>query len=257
MACAVACSPLIEPDVRISRIRLSCELSPGSGRASNAEQRVWRRRPLAGSLHPYSMVHPSSGTPFVVRCTLTVAPLRSTGISRFLATMGASDFRPEPCGGLWFRRRRWVWLAPPHPGGSPRFLDLSFCARRTQPPRIAPRVHTLIASARVSGRPYSGRETANDLRNEAESVSLALQLAHSPSRASQPTVTRGHAGSATRRMSNYVAGTFHPARKARLSLAHRNTRRRLNGKHCRHMPCDDYCTSIAVNVCPSHSLRKR
>jgi hypothetical protein len=154
------------------------------------------------------MAHPSSGTSFVVSCTLTVTPLGSTRVSRFLATMGVSDFRPRPCDGLCVRRHRWVRLAPAHPGGSPRFLDPSFCARCTLPPRIAPRVHSLIASARATDLHFSGWEATNDLRNEAETVSLALRLAHLPSRASQPTVTRGHAESATRRMSNYVTGTL-------------------------------------------------
>ena len=102
------------------------------------------------------MAFPSSGTSFLVSNTFTVPPLRSTGVNRFLATMGVSDFRPETCRRLCIPSGRWSPYGTLSVG-SPRFLDLSFRTCRSLSPRAVPRVHLLIASTRVSDFAISGR----------------------------------------------------------------------------------------------------
>src|SRR5579872_84476 len=52
------------------------------------------------------MAFPSSGTPFLEGRTFAVTPLRSTGISRFFATMSVSDLRAEPVRDLCLRPHR-------------------------------------------------------------------------------------------------------------------------------------------------------
>jgi len=121
--------------------------------------------------------------------------------------MGCSDSRPPAPYGLWIPRQRCRRLvgpdcgaralpllplsphaatgdfsapalatrADPRPGtGSPRFLERSFGARPPQPPRMAPRVHGLLATPQVADFPISGRLVAITSRNEAESGSLSL-----------------------------------------------------------------------------------
>ena len=71
--------------------------------------------------------------------------------------MNASDFRPGPCR-LMHSATRLDLL---HRVGSPRFLGMSFRARRSQSPRFAEPLQTLVASGSISGFTNSGRLAAN------------------------------------------------------------------------------------------------
>lgn len=136
------------------------------------------------------MGSPSSGTPFLVRCTFPVPPLGSTGISRFVATMGESDLRPEPRGGLCLPRRRSAQRSLPKGESACRLRRLSqvprpFC-------RCAPLPITPGRPARARARCFRADVRFRHLRqvdhdqwcNEAESDLLALRLTPLPSQAS-------------------------------------------------------------------------
>lgn len=115
---------------------------------------------------------------------ILLRPLPSTGISRFIATMSRSDFRPSPPAALWLVRRRWACNHPRN-AGSPRFPCRSVPTRRPQSPRKARRVRTPVASPSVAGFSSSGETGRSRLWcNQVESGSLALQLAGSPPKAS-------------------------------------------------------------------------
>ena len=113
----------------------------------------------------------------------TVRPLRSTVVTRFLATMSPSDFRPEPRQGLFI---------PPeccrcrHPAGSPRFLDRPFRTRCPYLPRETEQVLSLIASLSLAGFTISERMAISILRNGATFGSLLLRLMRSPHRTPHP-----------------------------------------------------------------------
>jgi hypothetical protein len=108
--------------------------------------------------------------------------LRSTGVSRFIATMNPSD-------SLESRRavmRSRAALACPRARevdrsrGSLRFLvDLSAPAVPNHPGEFVP-LRLLVASRTMAGFPFSERLATLAWRNEAESGSLALRL--TPSR---------------------------------------------------------------------------
>ncbi len=108
--------------------------------------------------------------------------------------------------------------------GSPRFLGFSFPARCLQSPREACQLHTSVASLAVAGFVQSGGLTASTLCNEAEASSISLRLTGSPHRASPWGLLLSvpgwlHVGHLFDMMI-----TFQITRKARLGLAHRNTR---------------------------------
>ena len=111
-------------------------------------------------------------------------PLRSTVITRFLATTGRPDSRRGRLVRLCLPPRRWdlLWLS--HPAGSPRFLDRSVHARCPLPPRKARRLLAPVTSPPVSGFTFFGRLAAFTFPNEAELGSLALRLACLPHEAS-------------------------------------------------------------------------
>src|SRR6266568_2105002 len=109
----------------------------------------------------------------------SVRPLRSTIITRFFATMGLSDSRPEPPSGYFFPLGVALRSA-----GSPRFLGRSFHARCPLPPRRVRRLHSPVASPPVAGFVIFGSFATLTLRHEAEPGSLALRLACSPREAS-------------------------------------------------------------------------
>jgi hypothetical protein len=81
------------------------------------------------------------GPPSLDENEIKVLPLGSTGISRFLATMGRSDSRPERQSGLWIPHFPWTrtCCCPVRSAWSPRFLDDSSDTCRFQPPRTARR----------------------------------------------------------------------------------------------------------------------
>ena len=98
-------SPLVEPDVRISRIRLSCKHSPsprttavaGTPRSQRAKS---RRAELPPSLRRGTRVQAELLSSY--QSTLASRPLRSTVVTRFVATMSPSDSRTEPAHGYVF-----------------------------------------------------------------------------------------------------------------------------------------------------------
>ncbi len=115
----------------------------------------------------------------------------------------------------------------PH-AGAPRFLGQSFGTRSPQSPRQVQWLLMLVASPPVAGFSISGRLANLHACDEAESGSLALQLAPSPPEASSLGSLRSHqhdAPLATCRTSNYMAGSFHPAGLTSLRLAHQRTQR--------------------------------
>src|SRR6266511_2236989 len=173
------------------------------------------------------MGSPSSGCPFFVRSTFTVTPLGSTGISRFLATMGVSDFRPEPCERLCIHARRSArhtlrWDGPlrrlsqvPRP-----FFPCAPLPLTPGRPTYA-RARCFYAGCRLRHIRQVGRD---HMCNEAETDLLALRLARLLPRLRRYGLSPSAAGTLHVERAIYVAGTFHPARKARLVLAHRMTR---------------------------------
>jgi hypothetical protein len=86
----------------------------------------------------------------------TFRPLRSTVVTRFLATMGLSDSQTEPLPRLCLPSVRW-WHLCRHPAGSPRFLDRSVSTRRPLPPRQAQRLLVPITSSLAAGFISLGR----------------------------------------------------------------------------------------------------
>ena len=151
------CNPdlllLVEPDVRISRIRLSCSLSMQGSRQelraalalqvgetvslqASVEGLPLPKRsapplaPVCFALHPSfhrrrerRSGRPPSGRyapagssvvegwfnrhiPSSMETRLKCGPLAPRTLLRFLATMGRSDFRPQPRGRLWIPYRR-------------------------------------------------------------------------------------------------------------------------------------------------------
>ena len=107
-------SPLVEPDMQISRIRLSCKHSSEqrNDRHSFTITLQSQRRNALGQHRPRirSGIFIQAGFPSSYSSTLAFRPLRSTVVTRFLATMSLSDSRSQPRYGYVF----------PHPvGGSP------------------------------------------------------------------------------------------------------------------------------------------
>jgi hypothetical protein len=122
-------------------------------------------------------------------------PLRSTVVTRFIATTSPADFqhrRLPVARGVGFHPRRWISQVP----------DLTFGVRCPQPPREVRRLPTLVASSSVAGRPDSGGKATSIFRNEAESGSLALRPTPSVTRASTGELPRFAAWLPTCRTSN-------------------------------------------------------
>ena len=111
-------------------------------------------------------------------------PLAPPCFQGFFATMGLSDSH------LRQTRRLFIPGRPPalspNRSGSPRFLDASFRARSSQPPRGALQVLWLVSSRQVTGFIISGSLATPNERNEAESDSLALGLTRSRYRGHSP-----------------------------------------------------------------------
>ena len=227
--------PLIEPDVQISRIRLSCrpfiiglelpvladidsgtwarsllsdvasistdavypaEDPSGSYRHPDSFGRLFRSRPL-GQAAAYSLDC----------CVPTVGPLRSRRVRPFFATMGPSD-----------SRRDAAVL-----GGSLRFRELSFPARHLQPPRRARRLLVNVSSPPATGFSILGSMATLIWCNEAESSSLVLRLTGSPLRASAwgLLLSPPHRLLAVHSSNKFIS--FHMNRQLRFILTHRIT----------------------------------
>ena len=92
----------------------------GSNLASVSVERVSPAYPLqarfpvpvaATPVVPYWDFHPS-GSFLLLQLHVHILPLRSTVVTRFPATMGLSDSRPEPLSGLWIPPTRWRSVPP-------------------------------------------------------------------------------------------------------------------------------------------------
>ena len=163
--------------------------------------------------------------------TLTFRPLRSTVVTRFSATMSLSDSRTEPLPRLCFPSERWRRRRR-HPAGSPRFLGRSVSTRRPLPPRQVQRLLVPIASSLAFRLHHSWADwPLAGLRNEAESGSLALRLADSPSKASPLGLLRAALGRLSLEWAIERMNSFQFIRSARLCLAHPRTQRREPGGH--------------------------
>jgi hypothetical protein len=218
--------PLVGPDVRISRIRLSGKhfvigdrvrnetsvLSMLSDLASILPKAVcWAANPSEPHCGPGGCCPLVRGGPCgqaaagrFDRRTFTVGPLRSRPVKPFLTPTRPSDSR---------------WGAIAH-AGSLRFLNLSFPARCLQPPRRARRLHTGVASSTVADFTISGRMVTPILRNEAESSSLALRLAGSPPRSSAWGLLLSPPGRLHDGHLVFMMISFHFIREVRLGLTH-------------------------------------
>jgi hypothetical protein len=171
-------------------------------------------------------------------------PLAPPCFQGFFATMGLSDSHLRQTLRLFIPGR----LPAPSPGrsGSPRFLDASFRARSSQPPRGALQMLILVSSLQVAGFIISGSLATPKQRNEAESDSLALGLTRSRFRGISPFASsyrseyrpashdrlpsrRGPPLNGERAIT--IADTFQSARCTRLVLALQN--RRISNNECR------------------------
>jgi len=196
-------SPPIKPDVRFSRIRLSCNLSTaapsGLGAATQLLSQTGEfqrhapiqflnrfQREQCLLSHTRMFLHPI-GAPFLLLSVTTVRPLRSTGITPLphyygplrLPSRTTSRFSiPEGVGGGPLLSS-WTAQVSARPDGPPRFLDRPVRTRRPLSPRGLRWVHAPVASPPIAGfrRPVS--LAIPHLCNEAESGSLALRLMHS------------------------------------------------------------------------------
>ena len=131
--------------------------------------------------------------------TNPAGPLRSTGITRRgvpacgSATMSPSDSLQSQKTVIDSHRLlagRYTSSSIQPPSRVSQVPDCSVDARCPQPPRAARRLHTPVASPSIRGFAFSGRLATTELRNEAESGSLALRLTSSPKRGFTEPVTR-------------------------------------------------------------------
>ena len=124
-----------------------------------------------------------------------VGPLRSTVVTRFVATTSPADFRRRRLPVAWgvgFHPRRRISQVP----------DLTFGVRCPQPPREVRRLNVPVATPPVTGHPFLGRKATSSICNEVESGSLALRPTPSASRAPTGELPRSAAESPTCRTGN-------------------------------------------------------
>jgi len=235
--------PLVEPDVRISRIRLSRKRSPVGNAGRGLDPVIPGIKPaprllldllaqLLSQLRKFLRQATGRDRPRFVRSGMfiqaafsssyrnvfPVRPLGSAVVTRFLATMSLSDSRAEPPARLCLSGRRWGhW---PHSVGSPRFLDRSVPARCPLSPRSVRRVLALVTSPPMAGFISSGRLATLIWCNEAELGSLPLRLAGSPSKASPAGFLRLTLGWLHVERAIVMVNTSQLTRSARLGLAH-------------------------------------
>ena len=160
------------------------------------------RRWLRGLASPVfrSGTFVQAGLLTLTNCMISAGSLRSTGISRFIATTNPSDSHPSrravmhSRSALALNRARDVG----RPCGSLRFLiDLSASAVPNDPGESVA-LRLLVASRTMAGFTFSERLATLGLRNEAESGSLALRLTPSLRQASTPGLPQHAAASASR-----------------------------------------------------------
>ena len=199
-AAGAAASPLVKPDVRISRIRLTRRDS-----SMNMHGKYPLGSPTSAVLgRGLKSVVGRSQAEHASSCltTLRQDPFAPPELPRFIATMNPSDSRSQPGRGYSFPRP-----VVPAKAGTPRRVSQvpngSVAIRRPQPPRGAGPLHMLVASWSVLASPLMEGWPLPDLSHEAESGSLALRLTASPSRASSRRVAPRNARSATWPTSNY------------------------------------------------------
>src|SRR6266404_1373573 len=156
-------------------------------------------------------------------------PLRSAVVTRFLATMGRSDSRPQPRARLCLSVRRRAFCSSCC-AGSPRFLGRSVPARCPLSSRQVRRSLLPVASPPVAGFSSSGETGHPQLRiTRPNRVRLSLRLTGSPPEASPTALLRRTLGwLSVERAINRVT-SFQVTRTARLCLAHRITRMNEGG----------------------------
>ena len=125
---------------------------------------------------------------------------------------------------LCLSAERWT-RRPSARAGSPRFLGRSFPTRCPQPPRKAWRLLSPVASPSVAGFISFGRLATFNVRNEAESGSLALRLAGLPPEASPDGLLRRTLGWLSVERATDRVTSFHVTRTTRLCLALQSTPR--------------------------------
>jgi hypothetical protein len=153
-------------------------------------------------------------------------PLRSTGVTPLLRYYAPRRF-PVPPSDSFTRRR----LGSTRGTGPPRFLtDLSTRAALNHPGqtrRVSPITFPPITGFTISGRlavcmvPAIARSLPRtEVRNEAESGSLALRLTSSPSRASSARLPWRPPRRLHVELAIHMVDTSQSARSAKLCLAH-------------------------------------
>ena len=167
------------------------------------------------------MGSPSSGIPFFEESTITVPPLRSTGISRFFATMGVSDFRPEPSADLCIRLRRSLGLSPlgspPALPGSSALLCVRAVPYHPGPPRVC--ICSLLPRGYQTSPIVDGWSRTMSLTRPNRFACATAHTFAFPG-FDMAGVSPHAAGRLHAERAICVAGTFHPARGTRLILAH-------------------------------------
>src|SRR5262249_17344367 len=152
-------------------------------------------------------------------------------LPRFFATISPSDSRPCPAAVIDSHRHSLRslpgLLAHGRVSQVPR---LSFDARCPLSPRVVHPLHTLVASRMVSGFGTFGRLTTTDWCNEAETGSLALRLASSPSRSSTGRLPATPPSRLHGERAIAMVSTLQLTRSARLNLADRKALKTRNLK---------------------------
>lgn len=154
-------------------------------------------------------------------------PLRSTVVTRFIATTSPADFqhrRLPVARGVGFHPRRWISQVP----------DLTFGVRCPQPPREVRRLPTLVASSSVAGRPDSGGKATSIFVTRPNRVHFRCGphlrspgLRRASCLASPP-------GSLHVERAIYMVNTSQLTSQVRLGLTHRRARRRRREQQ----PCE-------------------
>jgi len=203
--------PLVEPDVQISRIRLSrrCRLRHAQllawpfGRVSISCKR--------GSGHRVSAKPSSVVCVSAKRLSLLLTPhffCKAPSLRGHYPASSLLRASPPPSGPFAVIDSRFP-LALHLPGGLPRFLNRSVLARRPQPPRRSRPVLARFFPAH--GRLHPIRRTGRSrILNEAESGSLALRLTSPPARGFNAPGFPSRCSPASCCTSNYMVNSFRP-----------------------------------------------
>ena len=183
-AAKAAASPLVKPDVRISRIRLARRYSLMD---MHGDHLRLEHQPVATAESCLNPLWAEAKTEHASSCAtiLRQGPFAPPELPDFHATMNPSDFRRGQITVIYSRGS----LPERAPRRTSQVPGRSVAIRRPQPPRGTAPLHLLIPSRCMLASPYMEGWPLPDLSYEAESGSLALRLTASADRGF---VTSGH-----------------------------------------------------------------